>query len=108
MFRRRGQPGARRLRSHPSDKKVERSTKVGEWSRENRPRLRPDLRRDNGLAANSLHHPLAQALVRVLLDSIEIGHNQLKLEAGASWVEHENIHDRLSFFPSDKDPLGCG
>jgi hypothetical protein len=51
------------------------------------------LESDDRLAANALHLAPTDAIVLMLFDSLKVGCNHLKLQARASQVQNEDIHD---------------
>src|SRR5215831_15565528 len=50
------------------------------------------LKGDDRLAACALNFALADSLVSVLLDPLQVGCNDLELQARASGIEDENVH----------------
>src|ERR1017187_2816738 len=58
------------------------------------------LERDNRLSTEAFHLAAADALILMLLDTIQIGCDDLKLQAGTSRVEYKDVHTGLSLLGS--------
>src|ERR1019366_7815444 len=58
------------------------------------------LERDNRLSTEAFHFAPADAFILVLLDTIQISCDDLKLQAGASGVEYKDVHAGLSLLGS--------
>src|SRR5262245_3323500 len=83
---------SRSLGRNPTDQVLQGRRYIGERSRKPLPRSIAYLHRDDCFSTDSLGLATAQALIGVLLNPIEIGRNQLKLQSRASRVEYEDIH----------------
>src|SRR5450755_1573805 len=58
------------------------------------------LKRDNGLSTDAFHLAAADAFILMLLDTIQIGGDDLKLQAGTSGIEYKDVHAGLSLLGS--------
>src|SRR5208337_3193135 len=90
---------ARLFRRNPSNQVLQCCGKVGQRRGELLPGRFVSLDRDNRLAANALHLSPADALIRVFLDALAIRRDELKLQAGTSRIQYENVHDRSCLCP---------
>jgi hypothetical protein len=50
------------------------------------------VKRDGGFTPDALHFSLAETIVLVLLDALQVSGNHLKFQARASEVHHQDIH----------------
>ena len=55
---------------------------------------------DDGLSTGALNFAAAETIVLVLLNALQVGCNDLKLQAGASGVEDKNIHAKWTLVGS--------
>ena len=66
---------------------------IGNLGRRFLPLTTAVLDRDDGLAANPLDEPAQNAVIARSFDLLELGRNDLKLQAGTAGVQDQNIHE---------------
>src|SRR5689334_18927618 len=89
---------ARFFAHRPTQDHLHRSACISDWFGETLRCVAFGSKPDDPCAADALDQTSCQALVGVLLDALEIGRDQLKLNRRAAAVENEYVH-WLTFVP---------
>ena len=96
---------ARSVGGDVANQVIQRRRNVSQRSRELLLCFFTRLKGDNRFAADALNFTPAKTLVLVLFDAIQIGGNDLKLQAGTSGVQYKDIHQVISFGVWHQDEL---
>src|SRR5208337_5398172 len=77
----------------PANQIIQRRRNVAQGSRELLSGFAAFLKRNNRLTTDALNLTTAEAVVFVPLNPLEVGGDDLELQAGTSGVQYEDVHD---------------